>query len=418
MELIFQKYTIEKKKAINIQIFGCLSDMLSGKKMKKISFFSLVFLLLISWCTIFEDEKIFLSFEETENIVLENIHFLLNENNSFFQFQNYDTQCNIKSDDENMKLDSNISFSGFLDTEKNEALDLYPNIYFFDKKKFAEISTSWLIQNLYHENKYYTKLSWFSIDLWKWNYESNLWYMIIDNLSGKWIRYNSETFDNIRKTQKNIEFLLNTISASSTFENIEQLSYEWNSAYRVAIKHDILNFIKDQTNIEISDFDWLFIVRSNDQVDLKINNMQVSYRDDLWKHVFTIYWIIWEDDGILNFSKGEENIEVSFEMHRKYTKINIKKTNGFNEIWNISFNITKSMKKEQNNFEIKWNLQVSPLVIYWSDLEKQLEINIKCLYENFNWEDSKFIIKEPDSYVLLEQILWDEFSIKNFIWNK
>ena len=54
-------------------------------------------------------------------------------------------------------------------------------------------------------------------------------------------------------------------------------------------------------------------------------------------------------------------------------------------------------------------------MIYWSDLEKELEINIKCLYENFSWEN--FEINEPDSYILLEQILWDEFSIKNFIWD-
>ncbi|MBQ2600111.1 hypothetical protein II582_01800 [bacterium] len=83
-----------------------------------------------------------MSFEKSENIVLENIHTVLSENNSFFQFQNYSTQCDIKSDDENLKLDANISFSGFLDAEKNEILDLVPNIYFFDKKKIAEISTS------------------------------------------------------------------------------------------------------------------------------------------------------------------------------------------------------------------------------------------------------------------------------------
>ncbi|MBO4516902.1 hypothetical protein J5751_05795 [bacterium] len=52
-----------------------------------------------------------MSFEDSENIVSENIHFLLNENNSFFQFQNYFTDCDIKSDDENMKLDAKISLS-------------------------------------------------------------------------------------------------------------------------------------------------------------------------------------------------------------------------------------------------------------------------------------------------------------------
>ena len=248
--------------------------------MKKTRLFTIIFLLLISGCSK-QDEKIFLSFEKTQNIVLENIHFLLNKNNSFFQFQNQFAQCDINSDDENMKLDSNIIFSGFIDTQNNKTLDLYPDIYFFDKKKFAEISTTWLIQNLYHENQYYTKLLGFSINMWKWNYESNLRNIIIDNLSGKWIKYDSIKFDNIKNIQNNIEFLLNTISASSTFENIEQVSYEWDIAYKVTIKDDILKYIKEQTDIEISDFEWLFIIRSSDRVDFRINNMKVIYFQQL-----------------------------------------------------------------------------------------------------------------------------------------
>ena len=178
--------------------------------MKKTRLFAIIFLLLISWCSFNNEEKIFLSFEETENIVLENIHYLLNENSLFFQFQNYSTQCDIRSDDENMKLSTNISFSWFLDTEKNETLNLYPNIYFLDKKKFTEFSTTWLIENLYYKDQYYTKLSWFSIDMWKWNYESNLWYMIINNLSGKLIMYDSVKFDNIRDIQKDIQYRCGT----------------------------------------------------------------------------------------------------------------------------------------------------------------------------------------------------------------
>ena len=300
--------------------------------MKKLRLFVIMFLLLISWCSLHNDEKIFLSFEETENIALENIHFLLNENNSFFQFQNYSTKCDINSDDENMKLISDISFSGFLDMQKNKVSDILPKIYFFDKKKSTEITTSWLIQNLYYKNQYYTKISWFSIDMWKWNYESNLRYMIINNLTDKRIKYDSIKFDNIKKTQEDIKFLLNTLSSSSTFENIEQVSYEWDNAYKVTIKDNILDFIKEQTNIEISDFNGLFIIRSDNQVDLRINNMDVIYKNGLWTKEFIVNWIIWEDNWILNFSRNNENIEVSFEMHRKYTKISISKSINFNQI--------------------------------------------------------------------------------------
>jgi hypothetical protein len=210
--------------------------------------------------------------------------------------------------------------------------------------------------------------------------------------------------------------LLNTLSSSSTFENVEQVSYEWDNAYKIKIKKDILNYIKGQTDIEIVDFDWLFIIRSNDQVDLKINNMQIIYKNNSWKKTLVINWTIWEDGWILNFSKDEENIEISFEIHRKYTKIIISKSINFNQTRSFGTSISKSQKDNSNKFNIKWDMKISPIVIYWSDLEKELEINIKCLYENFSWE--VFDIKEPDSYILLEQILWDEFSIKNFIWDK
>lgn len=383
--------------------------------MKKTRLFIIIFLLLISWCSK-QNENDFLPFEETESFVLENIHLLLTENSSFFQFPNYSTQCEIKSDDENMKLDSNISFSGFLDTKKDEILDISPNIYFFDKKNLTEFSTYWLIQNLYYEYQYFTKLSWFSIDMWKWNYESNLRYMIISNLSGKWIKYDSIKFDNIRDAQKDIKFLLNTISATSTFNNIEQVSYEWDNAYKVAIKDNVLSFIKNHTNIDITSFDWLFIIRLNDQVDFKINNMDVVYKNNLWTKNFTVNGVIWEDNWILNFSKDDENIEISFEIHKRYTKLNISKSINFTQIRSFSTNISTSQKENSNKLNLKWDIQISPIVIYWSDLEKELKINIKCLYENFNW--NIFDIKEPDSYILLEQILWDEFSVKNFIWDK
>jgi hypothetical protein len=50
--------------------------------------------------------------------------------------------------------------------------------------------------------------------------------MIINNLSGKWIKYDSMKLEDTKDTQKDIKFLLNTLSSSSTFENVEQVSYE------------------------------------------------------------------------------------------------------------------------------------------------------------------------------------------------
>ena len=381
---------------------------------KRLIFLILPFL-LISWCSK-DNEKVFLSFENSENIVSENINFMLNENKSLFEFSNFDANCGFKSEDTSIKLDSDISFSGFLDQSKNEQLEIYPNIYFFDKKWKREINTFGLLSNLYKNNYYYTRFSGFSINMWKWNYESNLRYMIMENLWDKRIRFDSVKLDNTKKTQKDIKFLLNTISSSSVFQNIEQVTYEWNIAYKVSIREDVLDFIKEQTNIEITDFDWLFIVKSDNQVDFRLNNMQVIYQTEQWTKNFTINWIIWGDEWILNFSKDGEIIKTIYEKHRKYTKIEISKNINFEEMWIITTNISKAQRENSNIFNIKWDIQISPIIIYWSDLENDLKIDIKCLYENFSWE--VFDLTEPESYVLLDQILWDEFSIKNFIWDK
>ena len=177
-----------------------------------------------------------------------------------------------------------------------------------------------------------------------------------------------------------------------------------------------MKYIKEQTDIEISDFEWLFIIRSSDRVDLSINNMKVIYKNELWTQNFDVNWIIWENEWILIFSKDGENMEISFEKHRKYTKLDISKSINFNKIRNFTTNISNSQKENSNRLSLKWDIQISPLLIYWTDLEKELEINIKCLYENFSWEILE--INEPESFVLLEQILGDEFSIKNFILEK
>ena len=80
--------------------------------------------------------------------------------------------------------------------------------------------------------------------------------------------------------------------------------------------------------------------------------------------------------------------------------------------------LTNSQKENSNRLSLKWDIKISPLLIYWTDLEKELEINIKCLYENFSWENDELIVNKPESFVLLDQILGDEFSIKNFILEK
>ena len=383
--------------------------------MKKGLYTCIIFFLILSWCSTKTDTFFDVSFEQAENIISENVNFLLQETKWTTMFQNYWADCKISSDNNSIYLDTNIITTWYFNQNKDERFDINPDIHFLDKKWKKELLTSWSIENIYLDWKYFIRLSGMSVDMWKWNYESNLWFMIIENLRDKRINYKSDKFDNIKNTQKNISFILNTLSSSSVFENIEQVTYEWNLAYKVVLKPNIVDFIKDQTNIEISKFEWLFIVSDENQVDLKINNMEIKdvFHDNI---AINIKWILWWENGEIIYSMEWENTSIAYDVHRKYTNINIKKDINYDKIWNLNLIVYPSQKKEISKYDLKWNLSISPIFIYWSDLENDLKIDIKCLYENFSWEILE--IQEPDNYILLEQILWDEFSIKNFIWDK
>lgn len=382
--------------------------------MKKRLFVYMIFFLILSWCYTKTDNFLDVSFEQAENIVSENVNFLVQELKWMTKFQNYWSDCEILSDDDSLKLNMDIITTWNFDQNKNERFDIDSDIYFLDKKDKKEIWISWLIENIYVDWKYFTRLSGVNINMWKWNYESNLRYIITQNLWDKWINYESDKFDNMKNAQKNISFIISTLSSSSVFENIEQVAYEWNLTYKFSLKDNIIDFIKEQTNIEISAFEWLLIVRSENQVDLKINNMEIKNKsnDNI---VINIQWIIWWENGEMVYSMEWEKIHIIYDIHRKYTNIIIKKSINFDEIFSLNLTNYPSQKKEIHKYDLRWVLSISPIFIYWSDLENEIKINIKCLYENFSWEN--FEIKEPNSYILLDQILWDEFSIKNFIWD-
>lgn len=384
--------------------------------MKKGLCICMIFFLILTWCSTKTDTFFDFSFEQAESVVSENVNFLVQEIKWMTNFQNYWADCTFSSDDESLNLDAKLLVTWYYNQNKNETFDINQSIHFLDKKSKKEVQTSWWIENIYLNWQYFTRLSGVSIDMWKWNYESNLWFLIIENLWDKWINYESDKFDNIKNTQKNISFIINTLSSSSVFENTEQVTYDGNLAYKVSLKDNTVDFIKQQTNVEISGFDWVIIVKAEDQVDLKINNMEINIPYENKTKTINIKWIIWWEKWEIIYSMEWENIDIIYDIHRKYTNIHIIKNINYDEVWSLNTTIYPSQKRETSKYDIKWYLSISPIFIYWSNLENEIKINIKCLYENFSWEILE--IKEPGSYLLLDQILWDEFSIKNFIWNE
>jgi len=244
--------------------------------MKKILLVFIFVFVFVSWCS-FEKEDVFLLFEEVSDKFSENMFFLLSWMSSFFEYSNYWINCNTFWDNDNIETNLDIFYSWYVDEDKIE--DVYADFYFFDKTNHDQISFSWFMQNIKKSNDYFVNFSGVSIDMWKWNYKSDLWYTIVDNLWGKWIKYEKKDDGKMKSLLDDVNFIFNTIFSSSVFENDWEAKYEWKNVYKIHIKDDILNFLNGRDNIKISKFDWLFIIESENSINMQINDLELFYVD-------------------------------------------------------------------------------------------------------------------------------------------
>ena len=76
--------------------------------MKKGLYTCIIFFLILSWCSTKTDTFFDVSFEQAENIISENVNFLLQETKWTTMFQNYWADCKISSDNNSIYLDTNI----------------------------------------------------------------------------------------------------------------------------------------------------------------------------------------------------------------------------------------------------------------------------------------------------------------------
>ena len=381
--------------------------------MKKILFVFLFVFLLICWCS-FEKEDIFLPFEDVSNKFSENMFFLLDEMGSFFEYPNYLVNCNTFWDNDSIETKFDVVYSWYIDEDKIE--NTYADFYFFDKRNHDQISFSWFMQNIKKLNNFFVNFSGVSVDMWKWNYKSDLWYTIVDNLWEKWIKYEKKDDAKIKNLFNDVSFILSTMFSSNVFENDWEVKYEWKNAYKIHIKDDILKFLNSCENIEITKFEWLFIIESENSINMQINDLELFYLG--WKTSKNIKIKGVFNEKVWNFVLYvDDNIfDVNYKLYKKHVNLTVLNSKNFENIWSINTNIYSDRKDDEKKYNINWIFTIFPEFFYWSNLENEMKINIKCLYDNYNWDNLNLIIQEPDNYILLDQILWDEFSIKNFIY--
>ena len=384
--------------------------------MKKLFYCLIAFSLLISGCSFSSQEPLDTHFDDAVSLFSHNIWEFYLKDNSFFNTKSTNHHIFFGAKWWNSAIDffSSVDLSwqensilswelrDLAEIENDFYKEIMFDLYYHDKNKPNWDTFQWDISSKKVWEKYFVKFSNRFVDLGTWNYETNFVKLLIDNLSEKWISYTpefSKQLNELKETQ--LEFFRN-FEYGNLYEYIDQVTYEWNTAF--------------QTN------QGTLIVRDKDTVELKIDNLEKIYN---WKTYF-IKWNIAGTYGNLSIKPDKEStksIEVSRQKKKSNLLLNISKVQDFQTLRELDLTIKNfwtewwNLWKNQAQYKINWNLKISPILIYGSDLENEIKIDIIWSYEKneLTWNLS---VSEPGSFLLLDQILGDKYSLESILWKK
>lgn len=380
--------------------------------MKKYYIFVLFFIIFLSACQ--KNTYLEMDFNQAVSIFSQQADYLLNSmENLGLNWQKWQ-QISLEIDSENkdILLNSNIDTSGYTDYLADKQ-DLYSQVslQFVDKKEKNEINISGHLAYKNIDQEKYINFQDFVVNLGTGNYQNNLLLLISQKLEDKRIFLDLKE-KNTSNFYKDFNFLLQTLLASNIFYPTENITYNWFFAYKIKIQPDIIQYISENTSIKIDSFEWLLIINSDSKVELKIENSDIEYNNK----PFNIKWNIWNKNWQLNVKTPEkENVVyvLSWSFHKNQYKFNLKQTMNYQDMISLSFNLTNKKLENLIKNTIEGDVEFSNKLIYWTDLEKNIKINIKAKQEITN--NSWFLFKKPESYIMLKQILWDSFSLSQIL---
>ncbi len=385
--------------------------------MKKKLLFCFFMVLIVSGCSISKKEPINLSFTDTQNIFAHNMSdFYLNTN---FSIQNvwskYKDFCSFDWWNPSFKFYSSIDLSWFTDYIKNKSGEIIDwmnfdneiifDVYYQDMDKMNWNNLQWNLSLKKVDEQYFAKLSQWIADFGTWNYEWDFVNLLIENLGNKWIKYDPTTLILMTNIKERLLNILQNLGYSNLFTQLQQVTYEWDTAYKVDISDEF------KQNMDIK---WTLIVRDNDLVEFKFDD----YEFDLWWKKYYVKWNISDKYWFFSVKDSKESnksIDINYSTKKNSLIINISSIQNFEILWELKLTINEFWNpKDGKENHVNWELILSPNLIYWSNLENEIKININCSYEKniLSWN---FVIQEPDSYILLDQILGDSFSLESIL---
>ncbi|HKL44206.1 MAG TPA: hypothetical protein VJ892_02930 [Candidatus Absconditabacterales bacterium] len=365
-----------------------------------------------------KNEKINLDFQQTNSLFVKEIKEINNSLNllGFSGLKNIEIYLDIFGENQDFKLNSALDISGSINYQQKKSLSsLSLDSYFWDKSEQQESLISGKISNISIENDSYFKIKNPNINIGRGNFQGDLINIISDNIKDKWIKVEKQNNFFVHNTYNNIRNTLNILSSSGTFQKLETLTYENNLAYKVTFSPQSLNTLNQNNHYKIKDFEGLFIINSNSEIILKIQKMLVSLKDK----EYNIKGFIGPKDSEIKIQEkkqAEKIKKVNFSFNKKNIEVSFSSLLNIKEMFNIYLKLYPKTKNNRQEIQINSIFSVSPILIYGSDLEKNIQIDINGQY--LFQEIDKTNIKKPESYVLGQQILGDSFSLQTIMNDK
>jgi len=375
--------------------------------MKKILYcfanFSLLILsLLISWCSFSSEKHTELSFSDTTNKFTHDMSDFYFKNIQLLntKWVDYHIFCSTQWWNPDIDIHSSIDLS-WQDSDTISGSDFQRDIifdlYYKDRNKPDWNNIQWNLFSKKVWEEYFIKLSNWVVDFGTWNFEWKFIKLLIDSLWDKWINYDPKFSKKIEEAYGEYLEVLKLFMYPNLFTWWEQVSYEWYPAY--------------QTN------QWILIIRDKDTVEFKFDDIQWWYD----KKDYFIKWNIAGEYGKISITQDKnstKNTEISRQKKKSNLLLDISNIENFQKNWELNLNIINFWQEGtwHLRYDIHGILQISPKLIYGSELENEIKININCTYEK-NSDSWDLIVSKPDSFLLLDQILWDSFSLKSIIWD-
>lgn len=333
-----------------------------------------------------------------------------------------DIDIQSKNDKSNLSSDSNIDF----------------DIEIEDKKQNQKFLIDWILETIFTNGDIFINIQTWNLNMGTGNVQWDFINTMLGGIQNMWIQANQEKIEYFQsslinnQTLKQIKDILLSLKDQQIFQNKGQTEYNWYNAYKIdlnkpKIQEIVLDIIKNNTGLVIStgefleteqmlsgflssiDFEWVLVVKSENQTDLIIEKLDMFEEDQL---ITTIVWNIGQENISLYIKDLVSNIsaKITIDSEKRWFNFEIEVLQNEKETLKIEAGIKfNKLDKEWIIFKIDWFIQINLWDYYQTEELEPLEFNF--VYNSESYVTDEMDITTPENSILLYQLLWDQFGM-------